>query len=156
MNSTFSAAIQRRRYWKHEVGTIRRCPECQGPLTQDTHAYLVDVKDGCEEGSFVSQHNGGYFCATCPVVVLDREEVVQGLAAAQVPQGAWFQVVGIIDFEDVPEEKAHLPLGDPDNPVPIVEFLNLNEGSMRAKPSGGKAKKRRMHGKKSKKRKKHR
>jgi hypothetical protein len=29
---------------------------------------------------------------------------------------------GIVDLEAVPEDKRHLPLGDEDNPMPLIEF----------------------------------
>jgi hypothetical protein len=42
--------------------------------------------------------------------------------------GSEFAVMGVIDLAAVPPEKAHLPLGDDDNPIPLVEFIYPTAG----------------------------
>jgi hypothetical protein len=44
---------------------------------------------------------------------------------ASVPRKMFWSVVvlGFVNMDAVPEDKRHLPLGEDDNPIPIVEFL---------------------------------
>ncbi len=41
--------------------------------------------------------------------------------------GNEFTVLGVIDLDAIPEEKRHLPLGDDDNPIPLVRFTNISK-----------------------------
>ncbi|MCD6289568.1 MAG: hypothetical protein J7M34_03625 [Anaerolineae bacterium] len=36
-------------------------------------------------------------------------------------------IAGIVDLDAIPEEKRYLPLGDEDNPIPLVEFTNVSD-----------------------------
>jgi hypothetical protein len=46
--------------------------------------------------------------------------------------GSEFLVLGIVDLDAIPASKRHLPIGDPDNPLPLVRF---SETHQHAKPS---------------------
>ena len=39
--------------------------------------------------------------------------------------GEEFAVMGIVDLDAVPAEKRHLPLGEDDNPIHLIEFANV-------------------------------
>lgn len=130
----FPASRPRRRYWQADLATPDVCPECQQPLEQDYHTYLLAVKHQREMESFMVGSDAGYFCPTCPVVVLDAEAFWK---SSQVGLGATpdaMSVAGLIDFDAIPEDKHDCVLGEDDNPIPLVEFLNLNQ-SPRKGPS---------------------
>ncbi len=48
--------------------------------------------------------------------------------------GEEFVVMGIVDLDAVPEEKRDLPLGEEDNPIPLVEFTNVSDKTAREEP----------------------
>ncbi len=73
---------------------------------------------------FVIGNDGGCFCPHCPVVVLDYEEFLEGVLAAGASQGTLFTVVGVVDWDAIPEDKRDEPIGEEDNPIPLVKFLN--------------------------------
>jgi len=114
------------------------CPRCGGPLQQSRQTYLVATRRGKElTDNFIVGSDMGWFCARCPTVVINPEEV-SALLMHPLPRwdiGTGFAVVGIINLDAVPEEKRDLPLGDDDNPIPLVEFTNVShdKASRRAK-----------------------
>lgn len=114
------------------------CPRCGGALQQSRQTYLVATRRGRgTTDSFMIGSDVGWFCARCPTVVINPEKVSE-LLTYQLPHwdvGEQVAVVGIVDLDAVPEEKRHLPLGDDDNPIPLVEFTNISrdESSRRAK-----------------------
>jgi len=71
----------------------------------------------------------GWFCAQCPTVIINLEEVraflTHGIIHGTV--GEEFVVVGIVDLDAIPEDKEHLPLGHKDNPLPLVAFTDVTE-----------------------------
>jgi hypothetical protein len=112
---------------------------------------MAVLEDG-EVQPFVVGADYGYFCKKCSVVVLDHRGFTQlaGLSSGQdnVP----FSVLGLVDLDAIPEEKSHIPLGEDNNPIPLVEFTNLaqedlgggNRAARRArrKSRGGRKKRR--------------
>ena len=38
-----------------------------------------------------------------------------------------YAVLGLVDLEAVPDEKRHLPFDEETNPIPLVEFANLDD-----------------------------
>jgi len=105
------------------------CPRCGGSLQQSHQAYLIITRRGSKTtDSFVIGSDFGWFCTRCPTVVMDPADVSEMLQH-KLPHwdiGSEFAVAGIIDLDAVPEEKSHLPLGDEDNPIPLVEFSNIS------------------------------
>ncbi len=103
------------------------CPRCGGPLQQSRQTYLVDTRRGKElTDSFMIGGDIGWFCTRCPTVVINPEEVTEFLMQP-LPHwdvGEEFTIVGIVDLDAIPEEKRDLPLGDDDNPIPLVKFTN--------------------------------
>lgn len=113
------------------------CPRCGSPLQQSRQTYLVATRRGKElTDNFIVGSDMGWFCARCPTVVINPEKVSE-LLMHPLPRwdiGTGFAVVGIIDLDAVPEEKHHLPLGDDDNPIPLVEFTNISGETAQEEP----------------------
>jgi hypothetical protein len=120
----FAASIPRRMYWSDDIGTKEICPECNAKLENESHTYLVVAKHKNDYEPFMIGNDGGYFCSNCPVVVLDNQEF-ETMASFGRQSSSSFQytVAGIVDLDAIPEEKADLPIGGDDNPIPLVEFL---------------------------------
>src|SRR2546430_14340534 len=65
------------------------------------------------------------FCIRCPTVVIDPAQVKRRLEH-QLPHwdtGTDFAVLGLANLDAIPPEKADVPLGDEDNPIPLVRFV---------------------------------
>jgi hypothetical protein len=78
--------------------------------------------------SFFMGNDAGWFCACCPTLVINPEEVQEFLSFS-LPHwdvGTEFAVAGIVNVDAVPEEKRSLPLGGDDNPVPLVRFTSVS------------------------------
>ena len=136
----FDASIPRKMFWSTEVGGTDFCPQCHRRLENESHCYILLVRKPGDFQPFIVGNDDGYFCRNCPVVVLDHEPFAKS-AMAGYPGNKKFEftVSGIVDLEAVPEEKSDIPLGEDDNPIPLVKFTNLAE-----KDSG---KKKRIRGK---------
>jgi len=105
------------------------CPRCGEPLHQSPQTYVVVTRRGHEiADSLIIGSDFGWFCNRCPTVVINPE-VVSRMLQHQLPRwdvGSEFAVAGIVDLDAIPEEKRHLPLGDEDNPIPLIEFANIS------------------------------
>lgn len=101
------------------------CPRCGGPLQRSRQTYLVLTRRGRKiTDSFIVGSDFGWFCAHCPTVVINPEDV-SDMLQYNLPGwdvGTEFVVAGIIDLDAVPEDKQDVPLGEDDNPIPLVEF----------------------------------
>jgi len=65
----------------------------------------------------------GWFCAGCPTVVINTEEMDVAFAH---PRPDWdlgdeLAVLGIVDLDAIPPGQEHLPLGEID-PLPLISF----------------------------------
>jgi len=113
------------------------CPRCGGPLQSHSATYLVITQRGEEiTDDLIIGDDWGWFCACCPTVVINPEEVKEFLAHG-LPKwdtGAEFAVVGLVDLDAIPEEKYDLPLGGENNPIPIVRFTNISDGAAQREP----------------------
>jgi len=49
--------------------------------------------------------------------------------------GSEFALLGIVDLDAIPEDKRDLPLGDDDNPIPLVEFTSISQEKPPRSPS---------------------
>ena len=122
------------------------CPRCGGALQQTTATYLVATWRGERiTDSFMMGSDFGWFCVNCPVVVIDENKVREMLSAAGARWdiGAKYAVMGIVDLDAVPEDKQNIPLGDPGNPMPLVEFTNVSAARVRGDKTRKKSKKHR-------------
>lgn len=122
-------SIPRECIYRRFEGQPGPCPRCGGDLQQSSQTYLVGTRRGREiTDSFVTGNDSGWFCTRCPVVVMDPTEVSRALGHG-LPHwdvGDHFAVVGIVDLDAIPEEDSDLPLGDDDNPLPLVPFTNFS------------------------------
>jgi len=116
-------------------------PLCHSALENEYHTYGMAVVSGREATTFITGNDAGSFCPECPVLVLDRkgfERVMEDIVGERPDWGMSgdlrYIVIGLVDTDAVPENERHLPPGDEDNPIHIVEFLqeidtaNRNEG----------------------------
>ena len=122
------ASIPREMFWSTDVGGTVFCPKCDGRLENESQSYLLLVRESGNIQPFIVGNDAGYFCACCPVVVLDYEVFAKSAIAGNPSScGFEFTVSGIVDLDAVPKEKADIPLGEDDNPVPLVKFTNSAE-----------------------------
>jgi len=124
------AAIPRECVYKQFEEHPGPCPRCGGPLQSHQATYLIVTRRGGKSAdSFFVGNDMGWFCARCPTVVVNPDEVNEYLQYS-LPEwnvGTEFVVAGIVDLDAVPEEKRDLPLGDDDNPIPLVEFTAVSD-----------------------------
>jgi len=59
--------------YKIFIGNPGPCPQCRGVLKKSYQSYLVLTHTGkCMKDSFTIGGDFGWFCQSCPVVVLDK------------------------------------------------------------------------------------
>jgi hypothetical protein len=106
----FDSAIRRRMYWSNNLKTASICPECHEILVREPHIYAIAALENGQTTAFASSNEGGHFCNTCPVVVLENEVFNQ--ITEESPNISRYQVMGIID-----------PKNTTDQDIAIAEFL---------------------------------
>jgi len=125
----FDVSVPRKMFWSNDVGGTGFCPLCQGRLEQESHSYLLIIRESRDIQSFIVGNDRGHFCERCPVVVLDYETFEQSALAGNPSSRSFeFTVPGIVDLDAIPEENADIPIGDDDNPIPLVRFANYRDG----------------------------
>jgi len=109
-----------------DIANTSSCPRCNASLEREYHSYMVAIDEEGERKAVMMGHDGGLFCPECPTVVLDSQVVeemisdhVQNQTSKHV-ESLEYAVVGIVDLDAVPEEKKDIPLGDDDNPIPLI------------------------------------
>ena len=109
-----------------DMANTTNCPRCNANLECEYHSYMVAIDEEGERKAVMMGHDGGLFCQKCPTVVLDPQ-VVEGMISDYVQyqtnkhvESLEYAVVGIVDLDAIPEEKKDIPLGDDDNPVPLI------------------------------------
>jgi len=114
------------------TGAPGPCPRCGGRLRQHCHPCLVATRRGKElTGVFILSGDFSWFCPDCPTVVINTqlvEEVLVGGTASRRDVVEEYAILGLIDLDAVPEDKRDLPLGDDENPIPLVEFTDIHSG----------------------------
>ena len=150
----FDPSIPRQMFWAKSAGDRSYCPECHSKLENESHEFIMAVREASDIHSLIVGNDAGYFCPKCPTVVLDigpfRESAAISFGRDATIQ---FTVLGIVDLEAVPEEKRFMPLGEEGNPIPLVKFIKKRgtdtnpqrKAKARAK---AKAKKKRRRGRK--------
>lgn len=114
------------------------CPRCGGALYQQSQVYAIATRRGREmTDTFMISGDFGWYCEDCLTVVINPAGVGEMLSFGKPgwDSGEAFSVLGLVDLSAVPEEKSHLPLGDDDNPIPLVEFSDAS-GRRGARPAG--------------------
>jgi hypothetical protein len=105
-----------------------KCPKCGGILKQQNKSYLIGNYDGEDElESTVTGGSFGWFCTTCPVVVFNRPELRDFLhhLPSDLEIGPNAIILGIINMNAIPVQKRGMPIGKPENPIPLCIFTNL-------------------------------
>ena len=144
----FDASIPRKMFWSKDIGGTVFCPQCQGRLESENHTYLMFTREGSDSQQFVVGNDHGYFCVSCSVIVLDYDAFAE-IAIAGNPSSRSFEftVPGIVDLNAIPKDKADIPLGDNDNPIPLMSFTNCrgSEATRRKRLKNRRRKARRKH-----------
>ncbi|OGG52225.1 MAG: hypothetical protein A3F84_20695 [Candidatus Handelsmanbacteria bacterium RIFCSPLOWO2_12_FULL_64_10] len=100
-------------------------------MRQSRQTYLIATYRGNKVADdFIASNEMGWFCGRCPTVVINPSEVRQFLQYS-LPHwdvGDEFVMAGIVNLDAVPEDKHELPLGEDDNPIPLVLFTNVSDG----------------------------
>jgi hypothetical protein len=120
------------------------CPRCGGALHQQHQLYAIATRRGSRPtDTFLASGDFGWYCEDCLTVVINPAEVGEMLSYSKPgwDTGEAFAVLGLVDLNAVPEDKQHLPLGDDDNPIPLVEFTAVS-GKPGARPAGRRRSKR--------------
>ena len=144
----FEASVPRKMFWSTDVGGTDFCPQCHGRLENESHSYLLVVREPGDFQPFIVGNDDGYFCARCPIVVLDHEAFAESAFVGNPSSRSFeFTVIGIVDLNAIPKEKADVPIGDDDNPIPLVEFTNIHNKrlSKRRRSKVTKDKRRKSH-----------
>lgn len=132
-------------YWSKDVGGVEFCPKCRGSLENESHSYLCAVRQGNDTEMFLVGNDAGYFCERCSAIVLEYDEFSRSadLMAPSSSGPAEFVVMGMVDLNAIPPEKADVPLGEDDNPIPFKAFTNIQPKRPQKKINRRKRKKRR-------------
>lgn len=142
----FDASVRRWRYWVRKARSGMRCPRCGGELESEYHTYVLLVKQAGEIESNICGTEGGYFCLSCPSIVLDREKFDDIAKISTQRRDFGYMVPALVDMEAVPPEKSNIEFGSDDNPIPLVEFkepkLRSIQGTQAPKRKRAKKKKR--------------
>jgi hypothetical protein len=118
--------IPRSLYWKKSKSNELNCPKCNSKLINLYQQYLLFIKEMGKVENFFTGNKDGFYCPNCPTVVLDLEvfeEIVNSVA--KFPNFAQFLVAGLVNLKAIPEDKKSVPLGDDENPIPLVEFTTM-------------------------------
>jgi hypothetical protein len=133
--STIDISILRKMYWSDVLTSPESCPECASSLIKQRQTFLLYTKQkNKEEESFMTGNEAGSFCPNCPTIVLDKQEFNTIVGAISGSTSTMYLVAGIVNLAAVPEDKADIPLGDEDNPIPLVEFSSYGGGNTHQEP----------------------
>jgi len=104
------------------------CPLCGRALHQSSQSYVVATRQGSQiSDSFIIGGNFGWYCPHCPTVVINPKQVsdLLGHGKSDWVIGPEFAVIGIVDWDSIPPENEDIPLGDDNNPIPLIEFTTI-------------------------------
>jgi hypothetical protein len=104
------------------------CPRCGGKMTKEYQTFAVATRHGKRiADSFIVGGDFGWFCESCPTVVINTDEVGKmfDFQKSDWNIGSEFLVLGIVDLDAIPASKRHLPIGDPGNPLPLIKFSEV-------------------------------
>lgn len=110
----------RRAYLRPVGGGTPACPGCGRLLQQRGQTYMFsDGEDTC-----LGQNESGWFCSHCPTVVIDPE-FYQRFFSQVGSHGGRFTVLGMVDWDAVPEDQQDRILADEDADIPLIEFTDV-------------------------------
>jgi len=120
--------IHREAVYKDFVDEPGPCPKCSSVLEQANLPYMVVTRTGNRlEDSFLISGDFGWYCQSCPVLVLNRAKLskTMGFGKPGWKVGQEFSVMGVMNLDAIPENKRDIPLGSPGMPNVLVKFRNL-------------------------------
>ena len=115
-------------FMSDDIANAASCPKCNANLEREYHSYMVAIDEEGEFTTLMMGHDGGFFCPNCPTVVLDSRTVGELIESHAQRDGyaegkyVKYAVMGIADLDAIPEEKKNIPLGDDDNPIPLIKL----------------------------------
>ena len=115
-------------FMSDDIADAGSCPRCSASLEREYHSYMIVIDEEGEREALMMGHDGGLFCPNCPTVVLDFQVVEEMISehfqyqTDKHVESFKYAVVGIVDLDAVPEEKKDIPLGDDDNPIPLIKL----------------------------------
>jgi hypothetical protein len=98
------------------------CPACGGDLAYQRLNYLIATRSGKKNADSFMLGAEGYVCRQCTAVVVDSHRISQ-FVQFQLPHwkvGKQFTILGLVDLDAIPENKRDMPMGDDDNPLPLI------------------------------------
>lgn len=99
--------IPRTCYDKNELTDNNHCPQCNTPLSNEYGSYMValfDRQGKIADAFTIGGRDIGYYCPSCPTVVLDNDPLIKYLSAAHnylgdVPTDTIMGVLGLLDID---------------------------------------------------------
>jgi hypothetical protein len=123
------------------------CPKCKAELVQEYGPFAVATRSGKRmTDTFFLGGDFGYLCPGCATAVIHAPKLVTMLYGGP-PKSGWrvgaeFVVMGLINLDAIPPEKAYVPL-DRLEPLPLVPFHGSEKGKqVQPKKRPGKPKRR--------------
>lgn len=103
-----------------QVGIPERCVCCDQRV-KPPQVVTVMIINAQGEAAVCDQL--AWFCAHCPALYFEEASLNQ---VAELFAYNPYAVVGLIDYQQLPADKRHVPLGeDPDLPIPLLEFTSV-------------------------------
>jgi hypothetical protein len=129
--------VERKAIYKTFKGNPGPCPQCGKVLKKSYQSYMVATRTGGKiADSFMMGGDFGWLCPSCPTVVLDKNELTK-MFKFSMPGwnvGKEIVVLGMVNLDKIPDDKKHLPLGGPGNPIPLIPFTNKASPETADKP----------------------
>ena len=107
-------------FMSDEVYSTKICPVCNSKTQNEYRSYMVAIEEKGKRDALMMGGKVGFFCPNCPVVVLETETIEEMIASYTQNEDFRYVVMGIVDMDAVPEDKRAVPLGDDDNPIPLI------------------------------------
>ncbi len=126
MSNQVDKTIERVMYPHDAIEPPVICPRCGQSLVQEYGPYIVATRSGRRmTDKFILSGKFGYLCPGCETGVVHMPELTEMLYGSPSKPG-WkkgpeFAVLGLINLDAVPPEKAHIPIPDLD-PLLLVPF----------------------------------
>ena len=126
MSDKVDKTIERKLYFHEADEPPDNCPQCGRRLVQENGPYQIATRSGRRlTDQFVISGDFGYLCASCATAVIHVPKVAEMLYDIPLKPG-WkvgqaFTVLGLVNFDAIPPEQAHIPIDQLD-PYPLVPF----------------------------------
>lgn len=124
--------VERDAWLVQERDKAKFCPRCQASLQSSYQTYVVCTRRASEDqDSFlIASDVLGFYCVHCPTVVLVASEVRNKLALS-LPHwhvGSEFTIMGIVDWDAMPEDRSLADVDSEEPPIALVAFSSFSLG----------------------------